>query len=319
MQSIRLVGGVVAYNEERRIGSALASLLDQELPSDARWDAIWVVASGCTDRTEAVAEEFAQRFPFIKVLTEPERRGKASALRLIFREARGDYLVLLNADGRADPGAVRLLLSRAREEIPPLAVMGRPVPPHDSSSGIAAGVDLLWELHHRLHDEKLRTGRGTHLSDELLLLSLPELPPLPDGVINDGAFLGAWLYRSGGRLLYCPEARVTIEVPRGFADHVRQRRRILFGHRQVKELTGVAPTTLGQSALEGPSSTAKLLVAAVSQSPQGVRHFIWLAFAELAALAFAAWDRIPPRRDHRLWATVQDGEPASERRAPQVD
>ncbi len=319
MRSIRLVGGVVAYNEERRIGTALTSLLSQELPSDARWEAIWVVASGCTDGTAAVARAIAAKDERITVLIQSERRGKASALREIFREAQGDYLVLLNADARAEPGAVAELVRTARTLGPPFAVMGRPVPPRTTGTGFGRGVDLLWELHHLLHQDLIQSGLGTHLSDELLLLPLPELPPLPEGVVNDGAYIGAWLSRVGGHLAYAPGARATIDVPSSLADHIRQRRRIHFGHIQVKESVGIAPSTLGRYMLENPGAGLALLRKAVRRSPHGALHLAWLVLAEVGALAFAGWDQLPPRRDHRLWEPIRDAAESPEQTPPPVD
>jgi poly-beta-1,6-N-acetyl-D-glucosamine synthase len=303
---VELVGGVVAYNEERRLRAAVESLLHQDLPPGARWRTIWIVASGCSDRTPEVAQALAYRHPEVRVRLQPERRGKASALGEIFREARGDYLVLLNSDAVARPDAVSALLEAAASLAPPFAVMGHPEPGELPRSGVGHGVRLLWNLHHRLHANLLATGEGTHLSDELLLLPVSHLPPLPAEVVNDGAFIGAWLRASGGQLAYAEEARVSIEVPWSLSDHIRQRRRIHVGHRQVADLVGVTPSTMGKFLVERPGRAMELLEAEVWTMPGGLRALSWLLAGELASIAAAAWDRIPPRRSHRLWVPIQE-------------
>ena len=186
-----LIGGIVAFNEERRLAASVESLLAQRLPAGVRWRAITIVASGCTDRTTEVAESLAAAHAEVNVVVQPDRMGKASALREIFRAARGDYLVLLNADAAADPGAVAALLHTASSLSRPFAVMGRPEPAELPPARIGSGLRLLWDLHHRLHAELVASREGTHLSDELLLLPVSHLPPLPPGVVNDGAFVGA--------------------------------------------------------------------------------------------------------------------------------
>src|SRR5205807_10512433 len=61
---------------------------------------ILVVASGCTDGTERVVEDWAGSEPRLRLIREAERSGKASALNAILARFRGDILVLVNADTR---------------------------------------------------------------------------------------------------------------------------------------------------------------------------------------------------------------------------
>jgi poly-beta-1,6-N-acetyl-D-glucosamine synthase len=313
-----LIGGVVAFNEERHLAAAVESLLAQQLPPNIHWRTIWVVASGCTDRTPEVARELATKYPEVQIIFQPERRGKASALGEIFRRVRGDFLVLLNADARALPGAVAALLRSARLLAPPFGVMGRPEPAETPPDGIGRGIQLQWNLHHRLHFELISTGQGTHLSDELLLLPAGALPPLPEGVVNDGAFIGGWLRSHGGRLEYAVDAPVSIEVPFTLADHLRQRRRIHVGHHQVKQLVGVAPTTLGNYLLRCPGRALAILAAGTRGSRGKWAALAWLAAAELAAGIAALWDRIPPRRTHRLWVPIRERRDLPEPFGPRV-
>lgn len=301
---IDLVGGVVAYNEERRLAAAVESLLAQELPSGVRWRTIWVVVSGCTDRTEEVAQRLSASHSEVRVVVQREREGKASALREVFRRALGDYLVLLNADARAQPGAVAALLRAARPLHTPYGVMGRPEPVELPTNGAGAGIAFQWNLHHRLHTELISAHEGSHLSDELLLLPATHLPPLPEGVVNDGAFIGGWLRSHEGELGYATEARAAIEVPWTLSDHIRQRRRIHVGHRQVEALVGVAPTTIARYFLRRPDRALALLSAEVRASSHGTAALAWLLAGELAASAAAFWDRLPPRRTHRLWTPI---------------
>lgn len=303
---IELVGGVVAFNEEHRLASAVQSLLEQKLPPGIRWRAIWIVASGCTDGTPRVAESLSARHPEVRTMVQPERRGKASALGDILRAARGDFLVLLNADAVAGPGAVSALLAAAEPLAAPYAVMGRPEPAALPRGSIGRSLHLLWSLHHRLHEDMFAAEEGTHLSDELLLLPTSDLPPLPEDIVNDGAFIGAWLKTRGGQLVYCPDARVAIEVPSDLGDHLRQRRRILFGHQQVTDRVGVTPTTFGEYLRRHPRRALQVLWEEVRATPGGVTALAELGVGELASLSAAWWDRVPPRRNHRLWETIRD-------------
>jgi glycosyltransferase involved in cell wall biosynthesis len=300
------VGGVVAYNEERRIATALRSLLDQDLPPGFVWNQVWVVASGCTDRTAEIARSLDSR---VRVLEEPERRGKANALLEVFSHAKGDYLVLLNGDARAVPGALRALVDEAGQLRPPYAIMGHPIPEPLGDGWSADAVSLLWELDHQFHRLSIAQGTCTNLSDELLLLPTSHLPPIPPETINDGGFIGAWLTCVGGQLRYATSALVEIEVPTRFGDYVTQRRRIRFGLDQVARQTGVIPSTLQQLARTDPRRALDLLRSIVRKVPRGVRGLTWLIAAEVAAIILLIKDRIRPFPDPVRWRTIPDYTP----------
>lgn len=298
-----LTGGVVAHNEEHNLRAAVRSLVDQELPDGVRWKDIWVVASGCTDGTVEVAQDLVKEDSRVQLVVEPDRGGKARALREVFRRATGDALVLLNSDARAEPGAVDQLLRVAAGKPAPLAVMGRPVV-RDRTGQWASTFEWLWDLHHEYHAELLVYGKGGHLSDELVLVSPPSVPPIPEGIINDGSYLAIWLSQHSGGRWYAPEARVSIQVPSTVRDHLHQRRRIHVGNSQVNTVLGVWPTTLSRQFLDSPKEAFRLLRKMLSRK-DGVRHFARVATWELASYELAIWDRIPPRKDHVRWQQIR--------------
>jgi glycosyltransferase involved in cell wall biosynthesis len=84
---------IPAYNEEQRLPSTLtkvqAFLTDQSYESE-----VLVVENGSSDRTAAVAEEFA---PGVQLLREPQR-GKGLAVRRGMLSASGDYRFICDAD-----------------------------------------------------------------------------------------------------------------------------------------------------------------------------------------------------------------------------
>ena len=305
-----LSAGVVAFDEERNLRPAVQSLIDQKLPRGVTWREIWVVASGCTDGTVGVAEALARQDPRVRLVVEPDRGGKARALGEVFRRASGDALVLLNSDARAEPGAVDQLIRTARGKAAPFAVMGRPVVPHDVAGRWGATMRWMWELHHEFHAELLAEGCGNHLSDELLMVSLATVPPIPPGIINDGSYLAVWLEQHGGGRWYAPEAWVSIQVPSNVRDHLHQRRRIHVGNDQVAVVLGAPPTSLPRRALERPAETLRL-VRRLLEREGGFGHFARVASCELASHALAVWDRLPPRKDHIRWQRIRSPTPSS--------
>ena len=71
--------GIMAYNEEANIGRLLEAVTTQKFKEVALTEIV-VVASGCTDNTEAVVLEWAKRDARIRLISQEKRMGKASAI-----------------------------------------------------------------------------------------------------------------------------------------------------------------------------------------------------------------------------------------------
>ncbi len=311
----RFTGGIVACGEGPRVARAIRSLLDQPLPPRGEWARIWVVVAPGSPETLAAARKEAADDPRVSVLPEPVRRGKSAALAEIIARSEGDGLVLLNGDAEADPGALGELWTAAAGARRPYGVMARPRPSARPPGPCTDAMDLLWEIHHRLHLALRSAGSAANLSDELVLLSGADLPPLAAGVINDGAYYAAWIRRRGGDLLYAPSATVRIATPLGLRDHFVQRRRILAGHAQIAELTGLSPATVLTLARIRPRSAVALLKGATRAVPHGRRSLLALLAVEVAAhlsarverrrSRLAVWPRV------RTWPGEETPDPAA--------
>lgn len=96
---------IPAHNEERFIGRALEKL--QEV-ADTRIEVL-VGLDHCTDRTE----EIVKTFSFAEIFYLDERKGKQAVLQILTREARGDIIVIHDADWtfHCNPGGVDRLIS----------------------------------------------------------------------------------------------------------------------------------------------------------------------------------------------------------------
>ncbi len=95
---MRLSVVIPAWNEEQRLPRTLdqaLAWLDAHLPRDFE---LIVVDDGSRDRTAALAGEVAARRGDVRVLRQPENRGKGAAVRRGMLEARGDIRLFMDAD-----------------------------------------------------------------------------------------------------------------------------------------------------------------------------------------------------------------------------
>ncbi|HUO04933.1 MAG TPA: glycosyltransferase [Candidatus Binataceae bacterium] len=96
---------VAAYNESRVIGEKIANFLESEYSGSAE---MIVISDGSTDRTAEIAEPFASSGR-IRVIRQPERRGKGAAINAGASAASGEILVFTDANAMFQPGAISAL------------------------------------------------------------------------------------------------------------------------------------------------------------------------------------------------------------------
>jgi glycosyltransferase involved in cell wall biosynthesis len=99
-----------SYNEAENLPAVVGEIIEH-LGSGALKLEILIVDDGSKDGTRRVASDLAHEHPEVRYLRLRRNLGKSAALQIGFREARGDRIVLMDADGQDDPGAVPALLA----------------------------------------------------------------------------------------------------------------------------------------------------------------------------------------------------------------
>ena len=101
---------IPAYNEAEAIGAVLRSLVESLSGLDQTYELL-VVDDGSTDAT---ASEARQVSPLVTVIQHPYNLGNGAAVKTGIRRARGEMLVLMDADGQHGPAAIPRLLEACR-------------------------------------------------------------------------------------------------------------------------------------------------------------------------------------------------------------
>lgn len=97
MKKYTVTIGLAAHNEEKNIKKLLNALMQQNI-SNFVLKEILVLCDGCTDNTEQKALEVAKKYPVIHVLNDGRRVGKGQRVSEVFRIAKGDIIVTIDAD-----------------------------------------------------------------------------------------------------------------------------------------------------------------------------------------------------------------------------
>lgn len=219
--------GIPAYNEATNIRQLLEALLKQTLDG-AQLTEIIVISDGSTDRTCDLVQSVADERITLRAL--PERGGMEGAQNEIVAAARGDILVLLDAD--VLPSDERFL----QEIIRPLQ--------QDSRIGLV-GADVVSAAPRRFfesiiaysHALKQRIYRAIRDGDNVYLChgrarafsrTLYQQLRWPT-IYTEDAFSYLFCRERGFRFMFAPAARVVFRSPSTFADHARQSNRFAAG------------------------------------------------------------------------------------------
>jgi len=226
--------GICAHNEESSIGSVISNVLQQPLPTGSALKEVIVVASGCTDRTDDIVRALSRDNDKVRLISQPTKQGKASAINLILKEAKGHTIVLTDADVFPGKGSLVHLIEPFRDEQVG-AVGGRPIPMDDPDDFWGFLAHLVWA---RMQNDLLswETSQGIffQLSGYLCAIRAGLIDAIPLQVIADDKYIGQAVRRLGYQVLYVPEAEVYLRGPRSIGDFFTQRVRVLTGHLQVK-------------------------------------------------------------------------------------
>jgi biofilm PGA synthesis N-glycosyltransferase PgaC len=277
--------GITAYNEEANIGQLLQAILDQRLYS-VEISEIIVVASGCTDRTIDIVQEYMAKDPCIKLVVQECREGKTSAVNLFLQQAREDICVLESGDTL--PGEDSIEKMARMFEDPQVGMTGAHKVPVNATQQIIGYLShLRLKMEHQLCLEIPRTGE--------LIAFRKVFDQIPPDVAMDEAFVEALIVKRGMQVRYAPDAIVFNMGPETLGDFVRQRRRNFAGHLYLKDKYGYKVSSLENSrvlrialeevwgairliymlvALAGIEAFSRLL-GAYDYHIKGEKHVVW--------------------------------------------
>ena len=218
--------GIMAYNEEKNIAKAIDAVLNQKITSGVLHEII-VIASGCTDNTVKIVNELSlNKCPVIKLLIQEKRQGKASAINLFIKEAKGDILILQNADNIPKENAFEFLIRPFSDQKTGMTG-GHPIPINPKDKFMGYVVNLQWQIHHNLNKESVKLGE--------LIAFRNVVKKIPEDTAVDEISLEVEIKKQGLNLVYAPEALILNKGPETIKDFLKQRRRIFAGHLQVKK------------------------------------------------------------------------------------
>lgn len=226
---------IPAHNEEKVLPGCLEAMAALDYPHGKL--SILVVDDRSSDRTGAIADEFAAKDNRVRVLhrTEGSRPGKASAVADGMALAASDILVLFDADYLPRPDLLKKLVAPFADDRVG-ATMGRVVPLNSDANLLTRLLDLerragyAIDQHGRALQDLVPQFGGT--VGGIRRAALEKVGGWREGHLAEDTDLTFRLVLGGWRVAYINDARCYEEVPEDWPSRFRQVRRWAYGHNE---------------------------------------------------------------------------------------
>jgi poly-beta-1,6-N-acetyl-D-glucosamine synthase len=212
---------ISAYNEEGVIREKLLNSLNLDYPHALL--EIVVASDGSTDRTTAIATEYAAAG--VTVYAFPGRRGKNAVLNEVVPRARGEIVLFTDANGKFQRDALRKLVGHFAD--PQVGcVCGELIYASSGDNLVARGYDVYWRYDQYLKRLESRLSCLLGANGSIFAIRKYLYQPLPGEVCND-MVLAIQIAAQGHTVIYAPEA-ISLEAgSQGAREELQRRSRII--------------------------------------------------------------------------------------------
>lgn len=281
----------------------LLDIITKETEANFAIKKIVIVASGCHRRSISYVRRIANSDNRVILLEENRRYGKAEAINKIIELREGNFLLFINSDALPKSDAIEALVSHIVTNPYFGIVSARPVIEDGKKISVIRPLEeLLWAVHNESSLQLNHLGLSNHANDEMMIVRSDLLETLPDGLVNDGAFIASKIQSTGHYVGFSNDAGVKISVPTRYSDFVAQRRRILFGHFQVWKLLGRTPITVESMFFFSPKLSFSIIAKTLARNPRLIFALPLTAFTECISTVLALADFSRSSKRHGVWA-----------------
>ena len=183
---------------------------------------VLIGSDGSTDATEAIVTAYAARDPRVHLLALP-RSGQTATQAALFAAARGEAVVLTDAETRFAAGCLAALAEALRD--PRVGcVTGRLEWRDEAATATSTQEGLYWRYERRVRELESRAGLLTAVTGALLAVRSSAYRAVPPSASMDH-LLPLYVREAGGLVVYVPDAVATDRPISGLREQLRNRTR----------------------------------------------------------------------------------------------
>jgi len=219
---------VPTFNEEKVIKNRIENLLSLNYSPD-NYEII-IVDSGSSDTTREIVQKIRKSrensAPVLRLVTETERNGKASAINFGKKHAEGDFILVTDANAIFEGNVLQKLMPHFKA--PDVGGVGGRYCVANPENLLAASTSFYWDLEYimRIGESSIDSACSFHGEINAWRKDLIDADPR---MLTEDLDMCISIRRKGYRVEYEPEAIVYEPAATSVKDQITQRRRTAIG------------------------------------------------------------------------------------------
>jgi cellulose synthase/poly-beta-1,6-N-acetylglucosamine synthase-like glycosyltransferase len=286
---------VVSYNDPEGLKQMIDPLLSSPFERIA-------VSYGSSNSHDYSFVEEARDERLIRI-RERERGGKIAAINSCLEFMRGDIIYLISSDIQFDPSAISEIERAFSSEV---GAVFPDVIPFERSGLVSRTGSLLWQIRNTSLRNIADQG-GTPHGGEMIAFRRDLISRMPD-VVNDEEYLCMLAASKGLKVVYADNVKIKNLTADNARDYIRQRSRIIYGHRQVQSM-GFQPQIMDFMLLTDPRLFFRNIYAAIRKRSDLVSYIFSLLLLETISLLGSY--KYARRSNVLMWSVAMSTKPSS--------
>lgn len=276
--------GIFTYNEEKVIGKVIDSAINQKT-NKINIKEIIIVSSACKDNTNNIISDIAKNDSRVRLIDQKEREGKASAINLFLKEAKGEVFIIQSGDVVLEENTIENLCLPFTEDKNIGFTAANPIPKNDKNTFLGHHIHLHWWLSNNLP----RYGEVVAFRN-----FIREIDPK---TAVDEAYIEMVIRSKGYAMKHIPTAIVYNRGPDNFKDLMKQRRRIYVGHALLKRNDNYVVESFNAPKMIN-------LMARYWLKERSIKQLIWIIgsiFLEIYGRSLGMYDLYILKKNPYIW------------------
>lgn len=190
---------IAAYNEEDMVESKMLNCMEFDYPAELL-KIVWVT-DGSTDKTN----ELLARYPQVRVLFEPPRRGKSAAVNRAIQYIKSPIIIFTDANTMVCSEAIKEIVTQFTD--PKVGcVAGEKRVAQTQKQDATAGEGIYWKYESLLKALDYRLYSAVGAAGELFAIRTSLYIELPHDTLLDDFVMSMKIAQNGYKIAYCKTA-----------------------------------------------------------------------------------------------------------------
>ncbi|MGE4289486.1 MAG: glycosyltransferase family 2 protein [Salinivirgaceae bacterium] len=218
---------VAAYNEEAFVDEKAANSRALNYP-DNKLKFIWVT-DGSDDRTN----EKLEKYPEIRVLFQPERKGKINAINRAMHFVESELVIFSDGNTLLSENTVLEIVQAFTDDKVGCVAGEKRIETHTKEDAAASGEGLYWKYESWLKNLDAKVGSCIGAAGELFAIRTALFSEVPGDTLLDDFVISLRIAMLGKRIAYAPRAYAVEKASANIAEEMKRKVRIAAGSFQV--------------------------------------------------------------------------------------